>query len=1288
MNALRLSLKLLAALLLTVLALTAALWLWSGSDSSLAPLLTRLQRFLPAGQTLEAKDVRGSLRTGGHIGWLRWQRGELSMEAQDIDVAWTLAPLLNKQVRLGELSVASLTIVDQGNRADTPSLTPPTDLRLPITLEVPFKVASLSWTGATTLQATELSGVYHYDGQAHALEQGRGRVASGAYQLNGQLQAMAPMALALQAQGLVQTTLPSSQQPLTVTATAQLTGQLAGPDAALALQASLKPVATTGAAVQPKPSEAMQAEVSAELAPWNVQPIIRGRAQWRGLDLAALWPQAPNTQLSGDASVTPLGQAWQGRLTLANARPGPWNQQRLPLNSVQADLRYDQAQWTLQSLQAKAAGGNVTGSGDLTDGQWRGVAELQQVNPGAIDTRLASSALSGKLQARQNPTGIAFEAQLAAAPAQGKTKPAPTSLGTLRLQGLQAQGLWAAPQVSLSALRIDVQDAHLEGSLAYHLNTQAAQGKLAFSLPGLQGVLDGRLASQDGHGSLGLQMSDAHLTSQWLTRWPALADALQGLNLRGAAQLDGAWKGGWQQQGHKLQIDARLRAAQLSWRSNPATPGAASGTGQLQGLELDLAGTLPALNLRTQGRADIGTQQLSWQAQAKGGRLASDHWQGSVVQLKLIAQDQGQAGPWTLQADTTNGQAVVIDWLASRLENTLTLSAGGARLTGPQPGEARMNWLAMRWSQALVRTAKQAQPKAQWHSQGQISQLPLAWLDALSGKTMDDLGLSSDLMLAGRWDAKQTDALHLSAMLERSSGDLRLRVDDSRQTALPADTREARLELNLDAGFLSSSLRWDSLRAGKALMAFSTRLQPSGKGWTLNPQVPIGGSLQIQMPPVDAWSVLAPPGWRLRGTMDADITLTGTLAAPHWNGQLQARDLAVRSVVDGIDFSQGRLNARLHGQQIDIEEFSLLGAATSAGSGGQLAVTGSVFWLPGTSEAAFLSRLSMALEVQAKALRLSNRSDRRVVVSGKVAAQLADTRLSLRGSLTTDQALITLPDDSAPQLGDDVLVRRPAAKLAAAATPARTASPGSHASPPRLATDVLIELDLGRDFQVRGRGLDTRLAGKLSLRAVDQERPNLTGTVRTVRGTYRAYGQRLEIEQGIVRFVGPADNPMLDILAIRPKISQRVGVQVGGTALSPVVRLYAEPDLPEAEKLSWLVLGRSASGSGGEAALLQQAALALLGGRGRGPSASLTQALGLDELSFSSNNGSGSDTAAGATVTIGKRLSQDFYVAYESGLAGTMGVFTIFYDLSRRLTLRARTGEQSAIDLIWTLRYD
>mgnify|MGYP006921750239 CR=1 FL=1 len=35
-----------------------------------------------------------------------------------------------------------------------------------------------------------------------------------------------------------------------------------------------------------------------------------------------------------------------------------------------------------------------------------------------------------------------------------------------------------------------------------------------------------------------------------------------------------------------------------------------------------------------------------------------------------------------------------------------------------------------------------------------------------------------------------------------------------------------------------------------------------------------------------------------------------------------------------------------------------------------------------------------------------------------------------------------------------------------------------------------------------------------------------------------------------------------------------------------------------------------------------------------------------------------------------------------------MGTFYIFYDLTRRFTLRAQTGEKSAVDLIFTLSYD
>ena len=45
-------------------------------------------------------------------------------------------------------------------------------------------------------------------------------------------------------------------------------------------------------------------------------------------------------------------------------------------------------------------------------------------------------------------------------------------------------------------------------------------------------------------------------------------------------------------------------------------------------------------------------------------------------------------------------------------------------------------------------------------------------------------------------------------------------------------------------------------------------------------------------------------------------------------------------------------------------------------------------------------------------------------------------------------------------------------------------------------------------------------------------------------------------------------------------------------------------------------------------------------------------------------------------------------VAYERSLVSTLGTLSLFYDVSKRLTLRARTGEDNAVDLIFTLPYD
>ncbi len=271
----------------------------------------------------------------------------------------------------------------------------------------------------------------------------------------------------------------------------------------------------------------------------------------------------------------------------------------------------------------------------------------------------------------------------------------------------------------------------------------------------------------------------------------------------------------------------------------------------------------------------------------------------------------------------------------------------------------------------------------------------------------------------------------------------------------------------------------------------------------------------------------------------------------------------------------------------------------------------------------------MALQGQLRALRVLVRTDRQVTLSGDVQARLDNGQFNVRGKLKTDRAVIILPDETAPSLGSDVVVRSAAKDREAAETAQREAAQAdAQAAKPQTAKppDIVINFDLGDDFAVQGRGITTRLEGDLEIRSTRLNAPpRITGEVKTVKGQYRAYGQQLDVETGVARFNGPFDNPALDVLAIRPNMSQRAGVQITGTAQSPRVKLYSEPALSDAETLSWVMLGRASATSGGESALLQQAALSLLGKiGGSGSGGSLASRFGLDELGFK-GPGSGGD---------------------------------------------------------------
>lgn len=1282
-----------------------ALWWWAGTDGSLATAL----RWIGQSQPLSAERATGSLRSGGHIDRLVWQKEGLSVDARDVSLAWQPWALLQGTLKLDRLSTATVHVDDQRVPAAVPSAGPPDALGLPLPVVLDaFSVGELRWTGPTAFAASGISGRYEFNGRRHQLELLSAQVASGRYSGRAVLPSRGPLTLDATLSGALAIALPGSKTPVPLVFQATASGPLTE----IFVKAELQMTAADAA----KTAQQAHASATARVTPWAAQPLPQADASFRDLNLAALWPDAPQTLLTGSASARPLdstaaaaSSAWLLQLQLANGLPGPWDQQRLPLEQLDTQGEWRNGAAIVRNLKAQLGGGELLASGEWTVAPstkpsasdasapaqaWNLQATLQRVNPALLHTQLAPVLLDGRATVRSQGAAMGFDASVQAAGSSGKASNnvqasrTPTkqnaALRQLRLRDANATGSWNPQQAGgtlvLSALRVRTDDAELSGQMEVQSTAWGGKGKLALTAPGLDAQLQGELRKTSGGGTLSLHGRDAAQALRWLQKLPGLPTTLQTASASGSAELTASWQGGWLDPA----LQARLELPSLDWRTTePANANASLGVLKIRALQATLSGRLSQAQLSTQGRIEVDQRRYALQLAAEGGRgkpvgaaLGESPWQGLIKQLSVSVEDSALgAGAWRL---ATRGP-VPLKWTPTRAGGAFESGAGEALLSAPSanasataPSQATLTWQPVRWRPGELVTT------------GKLTGLPMAWMELLGGPQLAGAGLGGTLLLDGEWDATLGDTLRLKASLARSSGDITVQAETAQGTSarVAAGVKQAHLSLENVGDALTLALRWDSERAGTADGQLKTRLTraPAGTGiggWLWPADAPLNGQLRAQLPRIGVWSVLAPPGWRLRGSLATDIAIGGTRAAPQLTGELQANDLALRSVVDGIEFGNGRLRARFDGTRMRINEFTLQGAGDK-GAGGLLTAQGEAGWIEG--------RPQVQLSAKLERLRASLRTDRQITVSGEVQASLKGQQTELTGKLVMDKAHIILPDEGTPQLGDDVLVRTSRGAAAGQKAPAQTsASTADRAVRP---LKLAVQIDLGRDFRIQGKGIDTRVRGTLALYGDSLREPRLTGTVNTAGGQYRAYGQRLDVEQGLLRFTGPIDNPALDILAIRPNLTQRVGVQITGTALLPRVRLYAQPELPDAEKLSWLVIGRPSAAGGAEAALLQQAALALLGSKSGGLSGGLAASLGLDELSYrGASSGADGSTSEGA-ITLGKRFSRNFYAAYERSISGALGTLYVFYDLSQRFTVRAQAGQQSAVDLIFTLSYD
>jgi translocation and assembly module TamB len=143
------------------------------------------------------------------------------------------------------------------------------------------------------------------------------------------------------------------------------------------------------------------------------------------------------------------------------------------------------------------------------------------------------------------------------------------------------------------------------------------------------------------------------------------------------------------------------------------------------------------------------------------------------------------------------------------------------------------------------------------------------------------------------------------------------------------------------------------------------------------------------------------------------------------------------------------------------------------------------------------------------------------------------------------------------------------------------------------------------------------------------------------------------------------------------------GLDATGTMDNPRVTLWSEPTMPQAEQLSYLVLGRPINDVGAqEGDTLTRAAQSLELRGGRYLAKRLGGVFGLEEARIDTGEGG----LHQASLVLGKFLSPRLYVAYGVGLfqEGANSLL-VRYLLSKKFTLEAATGQNARADLLYVV---
>jgi translocation and assembly module TamB len=982
-------------------------------------------------------------------------------------------------------------------------------------------------------------------------------------------------------------------------------------------------------------------EARAVATPFQPRKLASLEARAGPVDLARFHDGLPRTALTATLKAqSALAQGFAGTLALTNAAPGPLDERRLPIAA--AETRFsstDMASAALERLHiALAGGGTLEGRGEASAQRFQAALQASGIDLRAIRSTLRRTQLNGPLRVAVEGERQSLE-------------------GTLSQEGitLSADMVRTGETLEVRTLRAAAGAGELSGAATLRLGEALAfegRFKLERFNPAAFGdypeaSLNGSLIAEGGLGG------NAQVGVQWALRESSLFG--RALQSSGAARISRDRVTQAQAEATLGKTWARLRGDfgragdELLWALEVTSLGE---------LAPGLAGRLSATGTLTGAWADpraVFTAQAEALQLGRGMRLDSVNAKVSGSLLRHDAELSAKTQGLQLEARLRGGWRGGNEGWVGELQALEAAGSYPLRLTAPAALKFSRQRVELGRFEAALADGRLLVREASWQkerlsSSGEFHGLPAQWLVLASGL---EERLRSTMLLDGQWSLASVPRLEGSLQLRRASGDLAIQADEGLVTLeLSSATLEARF-----AGV--GAVIKASAASRLATLALDGEIAPAPQagGIGIAPDSPVAFRARVELAELRTLAQPFLAEARLDGRLSVELKGSGTLGEPRLAGTLRGDAIAFDFPPYGVYLKNGELRGTLEGDRLRISDFSI------QGSSGRFSVSGT---LP-----LRLADGAAKLAWRARDFAVLDRPDLRLVTSGEGEAGFDGKRFSLTGELRAERGYFEFERERLPRLGDDVVILG-------------QAKPKEERA--RLPVALDVQLDLGNDLAIRVQGLEGKLTGRAQLATNREGELRMYGRLTTVNATFFAYGQKLEVDPGVLLFDGPIDNPSLQITAWRRNQAVEAGVQLTGTARAPRMQLVSQPPVPEGERLSWLVLGRPPSdATQADLGLLQAAAAALVSrGDAMPVDRRLARAVGLDEVSFR-----GTGEVQDRVVAFGKRLSDRLYISYEQGL-GAVATNLVKLDLSltQRLSLRAETGTSSGLGFFYRFSWD